>query len=56
MRPYDSGLLRKENGRNNAGTKTIGVGARVNTTLEKWCKWMVPIMTGLKAEEKSVYL
>jgi len=46
----------KGNGRNNAGTKSIGVGASVNTTLEKWCKWMVPITTGLKEEEKSVCL
>ena len=56
MRPYDSGLLRKENGRNNASTESIGVGASVNTILERWCKWMAHITTGLKAEEKSVCL
>ena len=56
MRPYDSGLLRKENGRSNASARSIGVGANVNTTLEKWYKWMAHITTGLKAEALNVCL
>ena len=51
MRHCGAGCWRREAGVCNGDGKNIGNGVSVKPVLESWCRWMVPIMTGLKAVE-----
>jgi hypothetical protein len=54
MRRYGSGSWNPETGRRDEKREGIVDGESVKAIVERWCRWMVLIMIGLREEAPTV--